>query len=149
MNFSKSYVLILNLLRKILFFQVDPDVITGYNIVNFDLPYLLNRAAALNVSTFPYMGRVKKSKTTMRDSTFSSRAYGTTNSKDIRFVSMFCLIFLFFGSIEGRIQFDLLPIIRRNHKLRSYSLNNVSFHFLKQQKEDVHYSIMAGLFYKN
>ena len=24
-------------------------MITGYNIVNFDLPYLLNRAAALNV----------------------------------------------------------------------------------------------------
>ena len=23
---------------------VDPDVITGYNIGNFDIPYLLNRA---------------------------------------------------------------------------------------------------------
>lgn len=22
---------------------VDPDIITGYNIINFDLPYLLNR----------------------------------------------------------------------------------------------------------
>ena len=40
---------------------------------------------------------------------------------------------------------DLLPIIRREHKLRSYSLNNVSFHFLKQQKEDVHYSIIGDL----
>ena len=29
--------------------ESDCDVITGYNIVNFDLPYLLNRAAALNV----------------------------------------------------------------------------------------------------
>ena len=29
--------------------KVDPDIITGYNIVNFDLPYLLNRAAALKV----------------------------------------------------------------------------------------------------
>lgn len=28
---------------------VDPDVITGYNIQNFDFPYLLNRAAALKV----------------------------------------------------------------------------------------------------
>lgn len=29
---------------------VDPDIITGYNIQNFDFPYLLNRAAALKVS---------------------------------------------------------------------------------------------------
>lgn len=28
---------------------VDPDIITGYNIQNFDVPYLLNRAAALKV----------------------------------------------------------------------------------------------------
>lgn len=28
---------------------VDPDVITGYNIQNFDLPYLLSRAQILKV----------------------------------------------------------------------------------------------------
>lgn len=28
---------------------VDPDIITGYNIQNFDFPYLLNRAATLKV----------------------------------------------------------------------------------------------------
>lgn len=31
---------------------VDPDIITGYNIQNFDLPYLLNRAATLKVKCF-------------------------------------------------------------------------------------------------
>ena len=30
--------------------EVDPDIITGYNIVNFDLPYLLNRAKKLKVN---------------------------------------------------------------------------------------------------
>ena len=30
--------------------EVDPDIITGYNIINFDIPYLLNRAKALKVS---------------------------------------------------------------------------------------------------
>jgi DNA polymerase delta subunit 1 len=33
----------------------------------------------------------------------------------------------------------------RNHKLNSYSLNNVSFYFLKEQKEDVHHSIIYDL----
>lgn len=39
--------------------EVDPDVVIGYNIANFDLPYLLDRAKALKVDTFPYFGRIK------------------------------------------------------------------------------------------
>ena len=31
--------------------EVDPDIITGYNIQNFDFPYLLDRAAHLKVSS--------------------------------------------------------------------------------------------------
>ncbi len=34
---------------------------------------------------------------------------------------------------------------QRNHKLSSYSLNNVSAEFLGQQKEDVHHSIITDL----
>ena len=41
---------------------------------------------------------------------------------------------------------DMLQVIQRDYKLRSYSLNSVSAHFLKQQKEDVHYSIITDLF---
>lgn len=37
--------------------QADPDLITGYNIGNFDLPYLLNRAKHLNVKNFHFLGR--------------------------------------------------------------------------------------------
>ena len=40
----------------------DPDIITGYNINNFDLPYLLNRANALKSSIFPFLGRIKDSR---------------------------------------------------------------------------------------
>jgi DNA polymerase delta subunit 1 len=39
--------------------EVDPDIITGYNIQNFDFSYLLARAKHLNVSTFSYLGRLK------------------------------------------------------------------------------------------
>jgi DNA polymerase delta subunit 1 len=38
---------------------VDPDIVTGYNIMNFDWPYLLSRAETLKVSGFPYLGRLK------------------------------------------------------------------------------------------
>jgi hypothetical protein len=39
--------------------RVDPDVIIGYNIANFDIPYLLDRAKALKANQFPYLGRLK------------------------------------------------------------------------------------------
>jgi len=39
--------------------QVDPDLIIGYNISNFDLPYLLDRAKALKATQFPYLGRLR------------------------------------------------------------------------------------------
>ncbi|CAM8920329.1 unnamed protein product [Rhodiola kirilowii] len=111
--------------------QVDPDIIIGYNICKFDLPYLIERAQTLGVSEFPILGRVKNSRVRVRDSTFSSRQYGTRESKEV--------------IIEGRLQFDLFQAVQRDHKLSSYSLNSVSAHFLGEQKEDVHHSIITDL----
>jgi DNA polymerase delta subunit 1 len=39
--------------------KVDPDLIIGYNISNFDLPYLLDRAKAIKVDKFPFLGRLQ------------------------------------------------------------------------------------------
>ena len=111
--------------------STDPDLLIGYNIVNFDFPYLINRAATLGVEDFPYWGRMIGSKLRMKDTTFSSKAYGTRDSKEI--------------TIEGRVQFDLLQAVQRDHKLSSYSLNAVSAHFLGEQKEDVHHSAISEL----
>ncbi|XP_077358619.1 DNA polymerase delta catalytic subunit isoform X1 [Festucalex cinctus] len=110
---------------------VDADIITGYNIQNFDFPYLLNRAAALKVHLFPYLGRVRGSKSVLRDLNFQSKQMGRRENKVI--------------NIEGRVQFDLLQVLLRDYKLRSYTLNAVSFHFLQEQKEDVQHSIITDL----
>uniref|UniRef100_A0A673GMF8 DNA polymerase n=1 Tax=Sinocyclocheilus rhinocerous TaxID=307959 RepID=A0A673GMF8_9TELE len=110
---------------------VDPDIITGYNIQNFDLPYLLNRAATLKASLFPYLGRVWGSKSVLKDSSFQSKQMGRRENKTV--------------NMEGRVQFDLLQVLLRDYKLRSYTLNAVSFHFLQEQKEDVQHSIITDL----
>ncbi|XP_048846325.1 DNA polymerase delta catalytic subunit [Brienomyrus brachyistius] len=110
---------------------VDPDIITGYNIQNFDLPYLLNRAAALKVHLFPYLGRVRGIKSVLKDSSFQSKQMGRRENKTV--------------NMEGRVQFDLLQVLLRDYKLRSYTLNAVSFHFLQEQKEDVQHSIITDL----
>ncbi|KAM4014758.1 LOW QUALITY PROTEIN: DNA polymerase delta catalytic subunit [Anomaloglossus baeobatrachus] len=110
---------------------IDPDIITGYNIQNFDLPYLINRAQALKVISFPYLGRMRNMKTVIRDSSFQSKQMGRRENKVI--------------NTEGRVQFDLLQVLLRDYKLRSYTLNAVSFHFLQEQKEDVQHSIITDL----
>ena len=70
-------------------------------------------------------------RTQAKDTRFSSKAYGTRDSKTI--------------NMEGRLQLDVLQIMQRDYKLRSYSLNSVCAHFLGEQKEDVHHSIITDL----
>lgn len=111
--------------------EVDPDIIIGYNICKFDLPYLIERAETLGIVEFPILGRIRNSRVRVKDTTFSSRQMGTRESKEV--------------TIEGRVQFDLLQAMQRDYKLSSYSLNSVSAHFLSEQKEDVHHSIISDL----
>ncbi|CAL9748000.1 unnamed protein product [Musa acuminata subsp. burmannicoides] len=112
--------------------EIDPDIIIGYNICKFDLPYLIERAEALKIGEFPILGRIRNSRVRVRDTTFSSRLqYGVRESKEVK--------------VEGRVQFDLLQAMQRDYKLSSYSLNSVSAHFLGEQKEDVHHSIISDL----
>ncbi|XP_030845110.1 DNA polymerase delta catalytic subunit isoform X1 [Strongylocentrotus purpuratus] len=111
--------------------EIDPDILTGYNIQNFDIPYLINRAAALRLSRFPFLGRLKNTKSVIRDVSFQSKQLGKRENKSV--------------NMEGRVQFDLLQVVVRDYKLRSYRLNAVSYHFLQEQKEDVQHSIITDL----
>ncbi|KAH9507561.1 hypothetical protein Btru_051479, partial [Bulinus truncatus] len=115
------------------FREVDPDIVTGYNIQNFDFPYLINRANHLKVKDFAYLSRIQNIISVLKDSTIQSKQMGKRENKII--------------NIEGRVQFDLLQILKlRDCKLRSYTLSNsVSFHFLQEQKEDVQHSIITDL----
>lgn len=111
--------------------EVDPDILTGYNINNFDIPYLLNRASHLKVSNFDYLGRIKNIRSVIKEQVLQSKQMGRRENKYVNF--------------EGRVPFDLLFVLLRDYKLRSYTLNAVSYHFLQEQKEDVHHSIISDL----
>jgi DNA polymerase delta subunit 1 len=111
---------------------LDPDILTGYNITGFDFPYLLNRATALNITPkFAYWSRMRNEKCAPREKQFQSKQMGNRNYVEV--------------AVDGRITMDVMVVIQRDHKLRSYSLNSVSQHFLGEQKEDVHHSIIADL----
>ena len=111
--------------------HTDPDLLTGYNIVNFDLPYLLDRAHALGVADFPYLGRVCATKTRAKEKVFQSKQTGARKSKEI--------------NVEGCVVFDAFVIFQRDERLSSLSLNFVSSHFLGDQKEDVPHTAITGL----
>ncbi len=115
--------------------ETDPDIIIGYNIMRFDLPYIWDRAAALKLKNFNYISRIKNEFVTKKNDTFSSKARGTTESYKF--------------NMTGRFFFDLLTAIKIDHKLRSYTLNAVSAHFLGDQKEDLHHSLITPLFNGN
>jgi len=110
----------------------DPDLVTGYNIQNFDFPYLLDRAKKLKVSSeFSQLSKLLNRASQTKKKTFSSAAYGTRENQEIE--------------MEGRVVMDMILYMYRNHKMSSYSLNAVSSEFLGQQKEDVHHSIISDL----
>ncbi len=112
--------------------QVDPDVIIGYNIANFDFPYLLDRAKHLKCTKFPYWTRLKGIQSHAKETNFSSKQMGNRDTKAT--------------NTNGRLQLDLLQLIQRDHQLRSYTLNSVCSHFLGEQKEDVHHTMITELF---
>lgn len=112
--------------------EVDPDIITGYNISNFDFPYLLDRAKHLKAPKFEYWSRIPTMKSVSKDTNFSSKQMGNRDTKAT--------------NINGRLQLDMLQLIQRDHNLRSYTLNSVSSNFLGEQKEDVHYTMITELF---
>ncbi|KAH9946498.1 hypothetical protein B0H21DRAFT_743121 [Amylocystis lapponica] len=111
--------------------EVDPDVIIGYNIGNFDFPYLMDRAKAIKALNFPTLGRMRGVKAQTKETHFSSKAFGQRDSKET--------------ALDGRLQIDILQYMQREHKLRSYTLNSVCAQFLGEQKEDVHYSVITEL----
>ncbi|KAI9873908.1 MAG: DNA-directed DNA polymerase delta [Pleopsidium flavum] len=112
--------------------KVDPDVIIGYNIANFDFPYLLDRARHLKCTRFPYWTRLKSVISQAKDTNFSSKQMGNRDTKAT--------------NTNGRLQLDLLQLVQRDHQLRSYTLNSVCAQFLGEQKEDVHHTMITELF---
>lgn len=102
----------------------DPDIIIGYNVNKFDFNYLYERVTALNSKhALNKLSRLRKGVFTLSKRMFSSNQIG--NSEQVIVV------------MHGRLVMDVFDAIKRGHKLRSYKLNEVSKHFLNDQKIDI------------
>lgn len=104
--------------------ELDPDIVTGWNIFGFDLEYLYTRTVIAGCADTAYVwGRMKESPIELVTKVLASSALGSNTLKMV--------------PMKGRYVFDMFQDIKREHKLESYSLNAVSAHFLKDQKIDM------------
>jgi DNA polymerase delta subunit 1 len=113
----------------------DPEALTGWNISNFDLPYLAERANQLRIfNEWMSFSRINDKPVWIRQKTFQSKAYGAKTSNE-----MMC---------EGRFDYDGLTFMLRGQmeKYRSYKLNYISKKVLNDQKLDVDYSQIPTLY---
>lgn len=114
--------------------QVNADIFTGYNIVGFDLFYLIKRAIALKIEKdFAFLGRIRESKSVLVPWSFYSKAHGRSQKMRTR--------------IYGRIPMDAYELVTRDNacKYRSYTLRNVAQQILGRTKKDVSYTEIPGL----
>jgi DNA polymerase delta subunit 1 len=111
----------------------DPDVITGWNIFGFDMEYILTRMILCKCDPYTLsMGRRRETPCELVTKQLCSGALG---SNELKMVPM-----------SGRYIFDLFQTIKAEHKLESYSLNNVSKEFLGDQKNDMPIHQLFALF---
>lgn len=100
----------------------DPDIFIGYNIFGFDYDYMNTRLIDVG-KEWRNVGRLQEKGCSMYCKSWNSGAYG--------FVKM--NIF----DCPGRISIDMLPYIKRDHKLPMYNLSAVGKHFIGETKVDL------------
>lgn len=108
-----------------LIIRLDPDILTGYNILGFDMSYIYERSKQLEISyEFCKIGRYIDHSCNFEEKNLSSSALGENLLKYI--------------NMDGRVIIDIMKVVQRDYKLDSYSLNAVATHFMKMKKHDVH-----------
>ena len=100
--------------------DLDPDILIGYNIFGFDIPYTDHRIQR-RMETWGELGRIKGVETKVKKLSWESSAFGHND-------------FFQFQGLEGRICIDLLPVVKRDYKLLRYDLDFVSNNFLGKGK---------------
>lgn len=101
--------------------ELDPEIISGYNILGFDNPYLDDRRKGKG--PWKVMGRLKN-----RTPYFYNKAMQSKGAGHNKIVFMVK---------DGRIEIDFLNIARRELKLEKYNLDNVAEKILGEHKHDV------------
>ena len=125
--------------------ELDPDVITGYNIFGFDFSFMWQRAEELGiVKEFALLGRERvqsKDDKGKRTKEWKTKA----STLEIKKLSSSALgdNVLKYISMEGRIVMDLLKIVQKDFNLVSYKLDSVAETFINDKITAINGSILS------
>ena len=102
--------------------ETQPNIITGYNIFNFDIPYMIARAKRSNCyHEFNQQGFDIDGHSPEKEINWSSSAYGNQEFKYL--------------DAQGRLYVDLLPLVKRDYSFNNYKLKTISTYFLGETKD--------------
>lgn len=102
--------------------EENPNIIVGYNILGFDIPYMIARAKKSGcINEFNQQGFHKENHAREKIIKWSSSAY---KNQEFEFLDA-----------EGRLYVDLLPLVRRDFKFNNYKLKTISEYFIGQTKD--------------
>lgn len=102
----------------------NPDIMTFYNGLTFDSMYIYERAKRFGYENMP-LSRFKDVESVFKTQALESGALGAN-------------LFKYF-TIPGCAIIDMLCVIKREHKLPSYKLDDVAEHFMNENKNPVKY----------
>lgn len=102
--------------------EKQPNVICGYNIFTFDIPYMIERSKLKMVNNeFDRQGFDKYGHAIEKTIKWSSSAY---KNQEFQYLDA-----------EGRLFVDLHPLVKRDFKMDNYQLKTVSTFFLGETKD--------------
>nr|AFM85236.1 DNA polymerase [Myotis ricketti herpesvirus 2] len=110
----------------------DVEFVTGYNISNFDFPYIIDRATQVYNFNLKEFTRVKSS------SMFEVHKPKNSTAGFMRAVSKV--------KISGLVPIDMYQVCKDKLSLSNYKLNTVAKECVGEQKEDVSYRDIPHLF---
>lgn len=105
------------------------NIVVGYNILGFDIPYLIDRSKYNLCSDFSKQGFHKYNNANEKTIKWSSSAF---KNQEFQFLDA-----------EGRLYVDLLPLVRNNYKMNNYKLKTVSQYFIGETKDPLS---VSGIF---
>ncbi len=110
------------------FLEINPDIITGWNVFGFDWKYLHIRSEKLGISPlFEKLSKVIELKCVFDKKKLESSAYGKN-------------IMYYYKNMEGRVIFDLMKVFQREQKLESYKLDFVSSTYVRDDVKILEYT---------
>ena len=102
-------------------------IMVGYNNYQFDASFMYKRATeTYSFHDYRKLGFIRDTQIELENKVLASSALGRTELAKV--------------NIPGRVEIDLLMVLRRTYKLKSYKLNSVSEHFFGGNKDDVTYT---------